>query len=180
MSTTTARKVPFSDATLSKWRALWIGGYPVVKRMSSLSWSGLKYCWRRKSGFRLGVQGRGGDELDKLGFYWLEELFEITMELNYLAMPNNNNITPISYHKSIGDNRQGKALFFMSTQKGVDVTNEGSSEETWAESLDINLSAKLGFFGNSKLSASTEFIVTHSKTGSSSWYSTSCVTWSGN
>ena len=131
------------------------------------------------NGFLLGITGRHGDDIDRLGFYFMEELAAITVEMEYLTMPDPSSITMISYDVLQGDNRHGITDLHISINKGVDETNSATSEEGWIESFGVNTSVSGGFFGIGEASAGTEWSMTKTRSNSTSYSESSNISWSG-
>lgn len=131
------------------------------------------------SGILLGITGRQSSEIHQIGFYSLEQLTRITVDFEYLAMPDPSSIQLIGYDILQGDNRQGLNPLRVAIARSQNVTNSATSEQSWTESLGVSVSVSMGFFGIGESSVGTEWTVTNTQTNSTSYSESSTITWTG-
>lgn len=131
------------------------------------------------SGILLGISGRHGHDIDRIGFFFLEQLANITVDMQYLAMPDPNSIQLIGYDVIQGDNRNGRNPLNIGIARSQTVTNSATTEQSWTESLGVSVSVSMGFFGIGEASAGTEWTVTQTQTNSTSYSESATITWTG-
>lgn len=131
------------------------------------------------SGFLLGISGRFGPDsgcINRLGYYFLESLKNMTVDFEFLDQPNPAYLT-LKYFdtETITNDTELPQPGHISREKSV--TNSAISEEGWTEEMGVNVSVKTGFFGIGESEMGAEWKVTTHNSSSTSYEETDTLRW---
>lgn len=129
------------------------------------------------SGFLMGVYGRCHDDVDSLGFYFLQNVTRVEIDITYDALPESNSIFPVSHNIIDGDNTESDQPLNIQIAQTESVTNSIATTEGWTETAGITATTSLGFLGLASASVGASFTESHQKITSTTHSEMRAIIW---
>lgn len=132
------------------------------------------------SGMIFGVHGYSDEHgLTGLGFYFLQDVASVGLDIKFDALPDPSSIAPQSFATLDGDNTGGGVPLKVQISKSKNVTNTTATTEGWSETAGFSVKTSLDVLGISESEVGISFSATHQKSKTNSYANSETITWTG-